>query len=150
MAGLVAGAKSIAAGAYVSVSSQSDTEEADLAREAGELKGSPEFEHEELADSYMAHGVEPDLARQVAVQLRAKDALSTHARDDLGTSIATTARPVQEAFTSAATFAVGAFPPLLSIFLAPASALIPAVATSSVIFLSALGAVGARTEASPC
>jgi VIT1/CCC1 family predicted Fe2+/Mn2+ transporter len=145
VAGLVAGAMSMAAGEYVSVSSQSDTEKADLAREAGELKTSPEFEQNELADLYVARGLEPDLARQVAVQLMAKDALGAHARDELGISGATTARPIQAAFTSAATFAIGAFLPLVIVFLAPAHALIPAIATSSLFFLGVLGAVGART-----
>ncbi len=145
VAGLVAGAMSMAAGEYVSVSSQSDTEKADLAREAGELSSSPEFERKELADIYIARGLEPDLALQVAVQLMAKDALGAHARDELGISEATTARPIQAALTSAATFAVGAFLPLLIVFLAPASALIPSVSASSLIFLGALGAIGART-----
>lgn len=144
VAGLVAGAMSMAAGEYVSVSSQSDTEKADLAREASELKTSPESEEKELADIYVARGLEPDLARQVAIQLMAKDALGAHARDELGISEITAARPIQAAMTSAASFAVGAILPLLIVFLAPANALVPTVATSSLIFLSVLGAVGAR------
>jgi vacuolar iron transporter family protein len=149
LAGLVAGAMAMAAGEYVSVSSQSDTEKADLARGAGELKASPEFELKELADTYIARGLEPDLARQVAVQLTAKDALGSHARDELGISETTTARPIQAAFTSATTFAVGAFLPLLIVFLSPPSALIANVSAASLIFLGALGAVSARTGGAP-
>ncbi len=108
VAGLVAGAMSMAAGEYVSVSSQSDTERADLARERAELANAPEFELNELAEIYAQRGVEPALARQVAQQLMTKDALGAHARDELGISEFTTARPVQAAFTSAATFAAGA------------------------------------------
>ena len=127
VAGLVAGAMSMAAGEYVSVSSQSDTEQADLARERKELSENVEFEREELADIYVKRGVEQDLARQVAEQLMAKDALTAHARDELGISEITTARPVQAALTSAATFAVGAAMPLLMVVVAPASALVPIV-----------------------
>lgn len=111
VAGLVAGAMSMAAGEYVSVSSQSDTEQADLARERKELNENVEFEHEELAEIYVKRGVDQHLARQVAEQLMAKDALTAHARDELGISEITTARPVQAALTSAATFAVGAAMP---------------------------------------
>ena len=115
VAGLVAGAMSMAAGEYVSVSSQSDTEQADLARERKELSENVEFEQEELAEIYVKRGVEPPLARQVAQQLMAKDALTAHARDELGISEITTARPVQAALTSAAMFSVGAAMPLLMV-----------------------------------
>lgn len=143
-AGLVAGALSMAAGEYVSVSSQSDTEKADLARERAELASQPAFEHAELTQIYVQRGVEPDLARRVAEQLMAKDALGSHARDELGLSEATTARPLQAALTSAATFAVGAALPLLLVLVSPLSALIPIVSIASLGFLALLGAVGAR------
>lgn len=145
VAGLVAGAMSMAAGEYVSVSSQSDTEQADLARESKELSDSPEFEHNELADIYMKRGVEPALALQVARQLMEKDALGAHARDELGISEISTARPVQAALTSAATFAVGAAMPLLMVVVSPANVLVPVVSAASLAFLALLGAVGART-----
>ena len=145
VAGLVAGAMSMAAGEYVSVSSQSDTEKADLARETRELETDPASEENELTAIYVARGLEPDLARQVAVQMTARDALGTHARDELGISEITTARPTQAALTSAATFTVGAALPLLVVFLAPATALIPAVSIASLFSLAALGAVGAKT-----
>jgi len=144
VAGLVAGAMSIAAGEYVSVSSQSDTEQADLARERKELSENVEFEREELADIYVKRGVEQDLARQVAEQLMAKDALTAHARDELGISEITTARPVQAALTSAATFAVGAAMPLLMVVVASATALVPIVSGASLGFLALLGAIGAK------
>ncbi|MBV5262497.1 VIT1/CCC1 transporter family protein [Pinisolibacter aquiterrae] len=144
VAGLVAGAMSMAAGEYVSVSSQSDTEAADLAREAKELAGQPAFEREELAQIYVARGVEVDLARKVADQLMAKDALAAHAHDELGLSEATTARPIQAAVTSAASFAVGAAMPLLMVVVAPTARLVPVVAIASLLFLALLGAVGAR------
>jgi VIT1/CCC1 family predicted Fe2+/Mn2+ transporter len=144
VAGLVAGAMSMAAGEYVSVSSQSDTEQADLARECKELSESPEFEREELAEIYVKRGVDKALALQVAQQLMAKDAISAHARDELGISEVTTARPVQAALTSAATFAVGAAMPLLAVVIAPANALVPFVSVASLVFLALLGAVGAR------
>lgn len=144
VAGLVAGAMSMAAGEYVSVSSQSDTEQADLARESKELSDSPEFEHNELADIYMKRGVEPALALQVARQLMEKDALGAHARDELGISEISTARPVQAALTSAATFAVGAAMPLLMVVVSPANVLVPVVSAASLAFLALLGAVGAR------
>jgi vacuolar iron transporter family protein len=143
-AGLVAGAMSMAAGEYVSVSSQSDTEQADLARERMELRGNIEFERDELADIYVKRGIDPVLARQVAEQLMAKDALAAHARDELGISEITTARPVQAALTSAATFAVGAAMPLLMVVVAPAGTLIPVVSVASLGFLALLGAIGAR------
>ena len=144
VAGLVAGAMSMAAGEYVSVSSQSDTEKADLAREGKELSENVEFEQEELAEIYVKRGVERALARQVAQQLMAKDALGTHARDELGISEITTARPVQAAFTSAATFAVGAAMPLLMVLLSPPNALVLVVSVASLGFLALLGAIGAR------
>jgi VIT1/CCC1 family predicted Fe2+/Mn2+ transporter len=144
IAGLVAGAMSMAAGEYVSVSSQSDTERADLARETQELSDSPASEREELAQIYVKRGVEQQLARRVADQLMAKDALGAHARDELGISDMTTARPVQAAVTSAATFAVGAALPLIMVLVSPTRFLIPIVAISSLIFLAMLGAVGAK------
>ena len=144
VAGLVAGAMSMAAGEYVSVSSQSDTEHADLARERKELSENIEFEEQELADIYVKRGVAPELARQVAVQLMARDALSAHARDELGISATSTARPVQAALTSAATFATGAALPLLMVVVSPAGALAPVVSVTSLGFLALLGAIGAR------
>jgi len=145
VAGLVAGAMSMAAGEYVSVSSQSDTERADLARERKELSNNVEFEEEELAQIYVKRGLEQALARQVAQQLMAKDALTAHARDELGISEITTARPVQAALTSAATFSVGAAMPLLMVVVAPAGALVPMVSAASLLFLALLGAIGAIT-----
>jgi VIT1/CCC1 family predicted Fe2+/Mn2+ transporter len=144
VAGLVAGAMSMAAGEYVSVSSQSDTERADLARERGELNDNPAFELDELAEIYVKRGVEKPLALQVAGQLMAKDALTAHARDELGISEITTARPVQAALTSAASFSVGAAMPLLMVVVSPAGALVPIVSAASLGFLAFLGAVGAR------
>jgi VIT1/CCC1 family predicted Fe2+/Mn2+ transporter len=149
-AGLVAGAMSMAAGEYVSVSSQSDTEKADLARETRELAESPEFERQELTQIYVDRGLESGLARQVAEQLMAKDALKAHARDELGISEITTARPIQAATTSALTFAVGASLPLLVVPIAPLGSLEPLVAIASLIFLALLGLLGARAgKASP-
>lgn len=144
IAGLVAGAMSMAAGEYVSVSSQSDTENADLAREREELRTQPEFEREELAQIYVKRGLEVELARQVADQLMAKDALAAHAHDELGISEMTTARPIQAALTSAATFSVGAAMPLLMVLVSPASMLVLAVSVASLLFLALLGAIGAR------
>jgi VIT1/CCC1 family predicted Fe2+/Mn2+ transporter len=144
IAGLVAGAMSMAAGEYVSVSSQSDTEQADLARERAELVSQPDFEREELAQVYEQRGVERELALKVADQLMAKDALGAHARDELGISEVTKARPIQAALTSAAMFAVGAAMPLLMVVVSPASLLVPIVAVASLLFLGLLGAVGAR------
>lgn len=144
VAGLVAGAMSMAAGEYVSVSSQSDTEQADLARERAELESQPVFEREELARIYVERGVEVELAHQVADQLMAKDALAAHARDELGISEVTAARPIQAALTSAATFAVGAALPLLMVILLPKALLVAGVSITSLIFLAALGAIGAR------
>jgi vacuolar iron transporter family protein len=144
VAGLVAGAMSMAAGEYVSVSSQSDTERADLGRERRELAENGAFEREELAQIYVARGVELELARRVSDQLMAKDALGAHARDELGISDMTTARPVQAALTSAATFAVGASMPLLMVLISPTRGLIPIVSIASLAFLALLGAVGAK------
>lgn len=144
VAGLVAGAMSMAAGEYVSVSSQADTERADLARERAELASSPALELDELTEIYVRRGIEPALARRVAEQLMAKGALEAHARDELGISATTTARPLQAALTSAATFSVGAAMPLLMVVVAPATLLVPAVSVASLVFLALLGAVGAR------
>jgi VIT1/CCC1 family predicted Fe2+/Mn2+ transporter len=144
VAGLVAGAMSMAAGEYVSVSSQSDTEHADLARETKELEDNPAFEKEELAEIYVKRGLDLALAREVAAQLMAKDALGAHARDELGISEITTARPVQAALTSAATFAVGAAMPLLMVVVSPANLIALLVSVASLGFLALLGAIGAR------
>jgi VIT1/CCC1 family predicted Fe2+/Mn2+ transporter len=145
VAGLVAGAMSMAAGEYVSVSSQSDTEKADLARERVELGANPASELDELADIYVKRGVEKTLARQVARQLMAKDALGAHARDELGISEITAARPVQAAMTSAMTFSVGAAMPLLMVVVSPTRMLVATVSLASLGFLALLGAIGART-----
>ena len=144
VAGMVAGAMSMAAGEYVSVSSQSDTERADLSRERAELRANPEMELDELAAIYVTRGVDEALAHQVARQLMAKDALSAHARDELGISEITSARPVQAALTSAATFSTGAALPLLMVVLSPTAILVPAVAAASLGFLALLGAIGAK------
>lgn len=144
VAGLVAGAMSMAAGEYVSVSSQSDTENADLAREKAELLNQPKFEREELTQIYVDRGIEAGLARQVADQLMANDALSTHAREELGISEVTAARPIQAALTSAATFAVGAAMPLAMVLLMPRELLVAGVSTASLVFLALLGGIGAR------
>src|SRR6187397_69471 len=143
VAGLVAGAMSMAAGEYVSVSSQSDTERADLARERKELSENLKFEQEELAEVYVKRGVEKTLALEVADQLMAKDALAAHAHDELGISEMTTARPIQAALTSAATFSVGAAMPLLMVLVSPASMLVLAVSVASLLFLALLGGIGA-------
>lgn len=145
VAGLVAGAMSMAAGEYVSVSSQSDTERADLARERKELSDSPASELDELAAIYVKRGLDQALAQQVAQQLMANDALTAHARDELGISEITTARPVQAALTSAASFTVGAAMPLLMVIVSPAGALVPLVSAASLGFLALLGAIGAKT-----
>ncbi|MER9313466.1 VIT family protein [Mesorhizobium australicum] len=144
IAGLVAGAMSMAAGEYVSVSSQSDTERADLAREKGELATQPDFERLELADIYVKRGVEPTLALQVADQLMAKDALGAHARDELGISEVTTARPIQAALASAAAFSVGAAMPLAMVLVSPSAWLAATVSVASLLFLAVLGAIGAK------
>jgi VIT1/CCC1 family predicted Fe2+/Mn2+ transporter len=148
-AGLVAGAMSMAAGEYVSVSSQSDTEAADLARERLELATDSVAEHQELAGIYIKRGLDPETAAKVAEQLMAKDALAAHAHDELGISEMTTARPIQAAFTSAATFTAGAAAPLLIAALAPLSLLPLLVSAGSLIFLAVLGAVGAKTGGAP-
>lgn len=143
VAGLVAGAMSMAAGEYVSVSSQADTEEADMAREKHELATQPEAELAELAAIYEQRGVAPDLARQVAEQMMAKDAFEAHARDELGLASHVMARPVQAAFTSAVTFATGAALPLIVALIAPAGTAAWAVSVACLIGLAALGSVGA-------
>jgi vacuolar iron transporter family protein len=145
VAGLVAGAMSMAAGEYVSVSSQSDTEHADLARETRELADDPAFEQDELAQIYVARGVALGLAREVAKQLMAKDALAAHARDELGISSSTAARPIQAALASAATFSVGAAAPLVLVAISPGNLLLPIVGIGSLLFLAFLGAIGAWT-----
>ena len=149
VAGLVAGAMSMAAGEYVSVSSQSDTERADMTRERAELAAQPAFEEEELASIYRRRGLTPALATQVAQQLMAHDALGAHARDELGMSDAVSARPVQAGLTSAACFAVGAAVPLLTAILAPAPHVVAAVASTSLVLLTLLGALAARTGGAP-
>lgn len=149
-AALVAGAMSMAAGEYVSVSSQADSERGNLAEERRELAEQPAFEQEELAQIYVARGLEPDLARTVAEQLMAKDALAAHARDELGMSELSAARPLQAALTSAATFSAGAAAPLLVAALAPEQLLIWLVTAGSLICLALLGALGAIAgDASP-
>lgn len=142
-AGLVAGAMSMAAGEYVSVASQADSEAADLARERKELETQPEEELAEMTAIYVSRGLTPDLARQVAEQLNAGDALAAHARDELGISEHVTARPVQAALTSAATFAVGAAMPLLVSMLAPLPVIIPTISAATLVFLAVLGWLGA-------
>ncbi len=149
VAGLVAGAMSMAAGEYVSVSSQSDTEKADLDRERGELAADIEHEHKELAAIYVDRGLDPELAKQVAVQLMAKDPLAAHARDELGISHTITVRPIQAALTSAVTFAMGAALPLLTVVVSPVAQLIPLVAGTSLIFLALLGTLAAYTGGAP-
>ena len=149
VAGLVAGAMSMAAGEYVSVCSQADTEGADIARERVELASSPDSEHEELAAIYVARGLEPALANEVATQLMSHDALAAHARDELGISEALSARPVQAALASAAMFAAGAVMPILTVLVTPKSAVIPVVSGTSLIFLAVLGAVGAKVGGAP-
>ena len=139
----------MAAGEYVSVCSQHDTEQADLARERGELASEPQLERDELASIYVERGVDPAIATQVAEQLMARDALGAHARDELGILEGAGARPVQAALTSALTFAVGAALPLSLVLLVPPSVLIPAVAGASAGFLALLGAVGARVGGAP-
>ncbi len=144
VAGLVAGAMSMAAGEYVSVSSQSDTEAADLARERKELVEQPEFERQELAAIYEKRGLDPELALKVADQLMAKDALGVHAREELGISEMTAAQPVQAALTSAATFAAGAALPLIVAIFTPPQYMVWTVSISALVFLAGLGALGAR------
>jgi VIT1/CCC1 family predicted Fe2+/Mn2+ transporter len=149
VAGLVAGAMSMAAGEYVSVSSQADTEAADVARETRELAEQPEFELEELTNIYRERGLNAALARQVAEALTAKDALAAHSRDELGLAEMHRARPVQAALTSAATFAVGAALPLVAAMLLPFGSLVIGVSVAGMAFLMLLGAVGARAGGSP-
>lgn len=149
VAGLVAGAMSMAAGEYVSVSSQSDTEKADLSRERKELAMDEQSEHRELAAIYVDRGLDPLLANQVAEQLMAHDALAAHAHDELGISENLTARPVQAALASAAAFACGAAMPLLTVLVAPEARLVPVVFGNSLIFLTVLGVLAARTGGAP-
>jgi VIT1/CCC1 family predicted Fe2+/Mn2+ transporter len=144
VAGLVAGAMSMAAGEYVSVSSQADTEKADLARETRELKEQPEFELNEMADIYAARGLEKPLAIEVAKQLMAKDALGVHAREELGITEITAAQPVLAAITSAITFAAGAAAPLLLTIFAPLAHIIWIISGGTLVFLAILGALGAH------
>ena len=148
VAGLVAGAMSMAAGEYVSVSSQSDTEQADIAKERLELAAQPEHEHAELAAIYVSRGLNADTAKTVATQLMSHDALGAHSRDELGISETTAANPVQAAMASAATFAVGAALPLLVVLIAPKTVLNVAVAVSSLVFLAGLGSLAARAGGS--
>jgi VIT1/CCC1 family predicted Fe2+/Mn2+ transporter len=145
VAGLVAGAMSMAAGEYVSVSSQSDTHNADLELERKSLEENFELEMEELAEIYVGRGIEPVLAMQVADQLMAHDALGAHARDEIGISVNVSARPVQAAFYSASTFTIGAAFPLMIAWAIPEARLIPAVALSSLVFLALLGGLAAYT-----
>lgn len=149
IAALVAGAMSMAAGEYVSVSSQSDTERADLARESRELGSRQEFERQELADIYVKRGLDSSLALAVADQLMAKDALGAHARDELGISEISTARPLQAAMASATTFSTGAVAPLLVVPFAPQAWLVPLVGLVSIACLTLLGALGAVAGGAP-
>jgi VIT1/CCC1 family predicted Fe2+/Mn2+ transporter len=149
IAGMVAGALSMAAGEYVSVSSQADTEGADLARERQELAAMPEVERTELAQIYMDRGLTPQLAAQVADQLMAHDPLGAHARDELGMSDITRARPIQAALASAAAFSIGAAPPVLIILLLPLSNLTVGVAISTLVLLSVLGSTAAHLGGAP-
>lgn len=149
VAALFAGAMSMAAGEYVSVSSQSDTEKADLARETAELEQQPDMEREELIRIYEDRGVERETAAAVADQMMAKDPLSAHARDELGMSDTTAARPLQAAATSALTFTAGAAAPLLVVPLAPMSLLVPIVAVVSLLCLGILGVLGAKVGGAP-
>jgi VIT1/CCC1 family predicted Fe2+/Mn2+ transporter len=144
IAGLVAGAMSMAAGEYVSVRSQSDSEQAALNQERAELEADDRGERRELAAIYVGRGLDPALAKQVAEQLMAHDALDAHARDELGISETLSARPVQAALTSAASFAVGAAMPLLAVTLVSGSSLIPVVSVTSLLFLAILGGLAAR------
>ena len=149
VAGLVAGAMSMAAGEYVSVSSQADTESADLARERHELASAPAAEKEELVGIYMSRGLAPELARQVADQLMDRDALAAHSRDELGLSEATTARPLQAALASALAFAVGATLPVVIAAIAPTAWLSRLVTASALLLLTVLGALAARVGGAP-
>ena len=149
VAGLVAGAMSMAAGEYVSVSSQADTEKADLARESNELATRPDFELAELASIYVARGLDEDLAQRVAVQLTDNDALGAHARDELGISDMTAAKPIQAALASAASFAIGAVLPLIATFLTPTVAIPWVVSILSLVFLASLGGLSASLGGAP-
>jgi VIT1/CCC1 family predicted Fe2+/Mn2+ transporter len=149
VAGLMAGAMSMAAGEYVSVSSQSDTERADLEKERLELAADPEHEHAELTAIYVARGLDRKLASEVATQLTAHDALAAHARDELGISETFSARPVQAAFASAGTFAAGAILPLIIVVLAPVTTLMWSVSGSALLFLAVLGSLAARAGGAP-
>lgn len=149
VAGLIAGSMSMAAGEFVSVSSQADAEKADLSRETLELRQSPDAEQAELAGIYVKRGLEPGLADQVARQLMAHNALEAHARDELGLSEATAAQPLQAAFASAASFAVGAASPLAVALLAPQGAIVAVIAVSSLLLLAVLGALGAKAGGAP-
>ena len=149
LAGLVAGAMSMAAGEYVSVSSQADTEKADLAREKKELENDHEFELEELAAIYVERGLDPSLANQVAEQLMSRDALGAHARDELGISEVLSARPIQAAFASAATFTVGAAIPLLIALVVSKTVIVLAVSVTSLACLALLGGLAAKTAGAP-
>jgi len=149
VAGLVAGALSMAAGEYVSVSSQSDIEQADLARERKELATQPESELAELTGLYVARGLSPELAKQVAEQLTAHDALGAHARDELGLSEETRARPLQAALSSAAAFAVGAAPPILLAWLVPLAGLTALVTAVTLALLAVLGSTAAHLGGAP-
>lgn len=144
LAALVAGAASMATGEYVSVSSQADTERADLAREAHSLATNPQFEMEELTHLYVTRGLEPKLAAEVAKQLMEKDALGAHARDELGISEMLAARPLQAAFASAASFVAGAILPVLTALITPLDLLLPVIIITTLACLIALGAIGAR------
>lgn len=144
IAGLVAGAMSMAAGEYVSVSSQADTEKADLAREKKELETDLESERRELTNIYIERGLEPALAKKVADQLMAKDALAAHARDELGLTEMHAANPIQAALASALSFAIGAVLPLLAVLLVPVEWIIPAVVGSSLVFLAVMGILAAK------
>ena len=139
----------MAAGEYVSVSSQADTEQADIERERKELATDDKHEHEELAAIYVKRGLDASLAKQVADQLMAHDALTTDASDELGISDTSTARPVQAAFASAGTFAVGAAMPMLTVLVTPRAALIPVVVATSILFLALLGGFGAYAGGAP-
>ena len=149
VAGMIAGAMSMAAGEYVSVSSQHDSEQADLKRESAELSQDPQGEHRELAAIYMKRGLDKALAVQVADQLMAKDALEAHARDELGLSEASAARPLQAAFASAASFTLGAAPPLAVAAIAPQGQAVVDIGFTALVVLAILGGVGARVGGAP-
>jgi len=149
LAGLVAGATSMAAGEYVSVSSQADTERADLVREQSELDNDPDGELNELTDIYVQRGLDPDLARAVSEQMMERDALGTHARDELGLSSTLSAKPVQAAVASAATFSVGAEAPLLMVTVSPRNLFIPIVSVTALLLLALLGGLAASVGGAP-